>query len=225
MNQDLWPTTNWIWTSVRELSGENENTRTIIKIPIKFNNTTKNLYVISTYSPGNIKTNFIEDLNELVTELNLENDNNYYFLAGDINVRHTVWQDHTNNYRWISLLNWLKDNQIKYRAVLSGPESPTFPMGGSYLDLVILVNNKIKVEPYDSDHNAICTKIKIENLNEFLFTQNSSKIKYNYKKTNWNKFQINLQKTNVKIIDDVNLNNIEIDRYVDVPASQMNYIT
>lgn len=76
-----------------------------------------------------------------------------------------------------------------------------------------MINNKIKVFPYDSNHNAIHTKIKIEKLDEFIFEQNQAKIHYNFTKTNWKKFDEKLTSINFNIPEDRGLTNDEINTY------------
>lgn len=104
---------------------------TIIKIVLHNN---KNLFIISAYAPGNTKTNIASDLNDIFEELELYSADNYYLLAGDLNSKHVSWGDQKENYRGKKLFGWLEENQIRYRAVLSGPITPTFPAGCSLRD-------------------------------------------------------------------------------------------
>lgn len=98
--------------------------------------------------------------------------------------------------------------------MLTGPESPTFPSGNSYLDLVIRDsrikiindnNNKLKALPYDSDHNAIFFNIKIHNVNNITSNHNISDGQFNYNKTNWKKFQKHLNENKITIPNNKNL--------------------
>lgn len=108
--------------------------------------------------------------------------------------------DKNSNNRGISLFNWVNKNKIKFKMSLQGPESPTFPAGGSYLDLVIRdarisvtneINKKIRVLAFDSDHNALFFIIKIDNVDKFLFTENINTNRFNFHKTNWKKYTEN----------------------------------
>lgn len=172
---------------------------TIIKIKI---NNNKNLFILSVYSLGDVRTSFTTELQDLFFELKLDSINNYYLLAGDLNAKHPLWGDLTPNTRGAALAEWYSDNRIKFRTTLLGPEVATCPAGNSFLDLVLhdtririinAINNKCKVLPYDSHHEALICKIKIENLDEFLFTPPIIN-NYNYNKTNWNKLKKNLEK-------------------------------
>lgn len=156
-------------------------------------------------------------------ELKLDRINDYYILAGDLNAKNTEWGDEVANHRGNCLLRWVNDNKIRFRTVLVSPEYPSYPAGESYLDLLIhdsrikitnMKNNKIRVLNYDSDHNVITFKIKIENIDKFLFEPNSKINYYNFSKTNWKKFTNNLEKLNLKINDEKNLTNPEIEQYL-----------
>lgn len=174
------------------------------------------------YSPGDMRTNFTNELQSIFLELKLDAPNNYYILAGDLNAKHTFWGDDKSNSRGTALLEWFNDNRLKFRTSLMGPEIATYPAGNSFLDLAIYdarvkvinsTNNKSKVYPYDSDHKAILLKIKIENLDEFLFTPSQTK-NYNFNKTNWEKFKKNLEKIQLNIPSNKNLLNNEIDNFI-----------
>lgn len=192
---------------------------TIIKLKLKNN---KNLYIISAYSPGDARANFSNDLQEIFFELKLSDTINYYILAGDLNARHNLWNDNRINTRGAVLAEWLEDNQIQFRTLLSGPEMATYPAGDSYLVIAIhdarvkitnSINNTCRVYPYDSDHKAILLKIQIENMDSFLFTPSETN-KLNFNKTNWKKFNTNLQKIDIKIPNNINLKNSEIENYI-----------
>ncbi|XP_063994275.1 uncharacterized protein LOC135171576 [Diachasmimorpha longicaudata] len=91
---------------------------TCIKIKLPDNH---NLYVIAAYSTGNCKKEFIPELESLLDELNLENQKNYYILAGDLNCRHPDWGNSGYNPR----------------------ASATFPNNNSFLD-ICLIDKRIK---------------------------------------------------------------------------------
>lgn len=113
----------------------------------------------------------MDDLKLIFDELDLKNSVNYYILAGDLNAKHPDWQDVIPNNKGTSLRDWVRDNDLDYRLILAGPESPTIPSSGSHLVIVLrdaevqIINGcegKLRVMPFDSDHNAIQFNIKIE---------------------------------------------------------------
>lgn len=61
----------------------------IITIPLP---SSKILYVISAYYPsGNNNEFFRDEIHQLFSTLNLQNPNNYYVIAGDLNSKHSDW--------------------------------------------------------------------------------------------------------------------------------------
>lgn len=108
--------------------------------------------------------------------MNSQDNNNYYLLSGDLNTMHPKWADYIANTRGISLLNWVNDKQICYRAILSGSVIPIFLINRSYLILVISdahikmtneISNKIEVLTFDSDHNALFLTVKSKMYTKF----------------------------------------------------------
>lgn len=106
---------------------------------------------------------------------------------------------------------------------------PSFPRGNSYIDLCMIdarLNikkenislNCLKTIDYDSDHNAIEIILSMDELeNPFTFFKNIPELKYNFKKTNWKKFNSNLLReldTFDTIPNNRNLTNSEIDNYI-----------
>lgn len=73
---------------------------TILKIKIKSNSY---LYLIAAYATCGSQKEFIPDLNNLFNQLKLDNENNFFILAGDLNAKHTSWLNQNNNPRGISL--------------------------------------------------------------------------------------------------------------------------
>lgn len=196
----------------------------IVKIPMSSNRT---LYIISAYYPaGNINDFLKRELQLLFEILQLDNLNNFYILAGDLNSKHQEWGNPVNNPKGIILKNWLSDNGIKFRCNLYASVSPSFPRSGSYLDVCIAdsrihvlkeVNsiNCLKILDYDSDHNAIQIMASSPiNGGPFCFLKEEQLPQLNYKGTNWNKFTQTLQKSisdNTLIPNNRNLTNEEID--------------
>lgn len=156
-------------------SEENKLESTILKITLQDK---KDLFIISAFAPGNVRGNYTADLENMFNELHLESLNNYFVLAGDLNAKHPSWGDMLANTRGNKLYQWFADNQIKFKASLLGPELPSFPSGNSFLDIVMhdvrisiinTHNNKIRILPYDSDHNSLFLEIEMEDLDTFIF--------------------------------------------------------
>ncbi|CAG5100724.1 Protein of unknown function [Cotesia congregata] len=118
---------------------------------------------------------FLDELNTLFLNLNLNNNNNYYLIAEDFNARHRELGDRINKTRGRWLVNWDKENSITFRSIIYTAHEPTFTSKGSesYLDLCIadsrlnlmnLINNKLKTLNYDSDHRGILIDLNLQNL-------------------------------------------------------------
>lgn len=68
--------------------------------------------------------------------------------------------------------------------------------------------------PYDSDHNAVYLQVSLENEDK-LKLENNLKYKYNYRKTNWEKFSKILEKyVTVEVPNNRNLKKNEIENYI-----------
>lgn len=199
----------------------------IIQIPFLNN---KTLFVVSAYYPaGNNSSLFKTELHQLFESLNLQNANHYYIIAGDLNCKHFEWCNLTNNTKGNMLREWLSCNEIKFRCTLYASITPTYPRCGSYLDLCLADSrlhirrennstNCLRTLNYDSDHNAIQIKVLNDKDNSpLIFFKETPASKYNYKKTNWKKFQnkvLNELNTIEIIPNNRNLKNSEIDFYL-----------
>lgn len=60
----------------------------IIKIKLNDN---ENLFILIIYSPGDVRTSFTSELQDIFLELKLDSINNYYLLTGDLNTKHAFW--------------------------------------------------------------------------------------------------------------------------------------
>lgn len=199
----------------------------IIKIPMISN---KNMYIISAYYPsGNNDSKFKTDMFKLFDSLNLQNIDNYYILAGDLNGRHPDWGNPSDNPKGNYLKQWLMENEIYFRCKFYASNSPSFPRSGSYLDVCIAdcrvhiekTNNTInclETLDYDSDHSAIQIFASMGNeQRQFTFLEEIQVSIYNYKKTNWKKFKNKIilkMEQELQIPDNRNLSNSEIDYHV-----------
>ncbi|KAI8125449.1 RNA-directed DNA polymerase from mobile element jockey [Lucilia cuprina] len=198
----------------------------VVKIPIFPN---KTLFIIAAYYPsGNNCSSFKSDLLKLFQSLNLENTENYYILAGDLNCKNTVWNNPISNTKGNYLKEWIEDYEIRYRCKLYATCNPSYPRCNSYLDLCIVdsrltiykVNDSInclETLDYDSDHETVKIKLLgVENDHPLSFFNEFTESKFNYRKTNWKKFRNILMNNNLMnlIPADRNLNNNEIDYHL-----------
>jgi len=204
---------------------------TIIQIKIRGN---KNLFVIATYIPyKKASTAYKRELQLLFETLQLDSHRNFYLLLGDLNAKHSDWNNKSTCDRGRFLSKFINDNEIKYRMQLYHSNVPSFIRSGSYIDLIIadrrinistVINNSNKVDTieYDSDHRALVfnsmilgeSLIPIENT----YTQGF----FSYKKAKWNKFRkILSKKDNIKIPPDKCLDNKEIDQYLELISSNI----
>lgn len=142
----------------------------ILRIPLSSN---KAMYVVSAYYPSGNNNEYLKyDIQLLFEALKLENPDNFYIIAGDLNSKHQDWGNLVNNPKGITLKDWLVGNDIKYRCNLYASVLPSYPRCGSFLDICI-ADNRITIQrenstrnclttiDYDSDHNAIqqCSKL------------------------------------------------------------------
>lgn len=137
--------------------------------------------------------------------LKLDNLDNYYIIAGDLNAKHTDWKNPNNNARGTALKSWLDNNNIIYKTKLLCTKYPSYPNGNSFLDIV-LADDRITFHdlddelylnnlPYDSDHDAARCTISLDEENGLELASENKKHKYNFKKTNWEKFNKALKNT------------------------------
>ncbi|KAL6255581.1 hypothetical protein P5V15_012828 [Pogonomyrmex californicus] len=123
---------------------------------------------------------------------------NYYIIVGDFNAKHISWKNLNNNLRGIALKKWIDNNDINQKIKLLSSRYPSYPNGNSYLDLVMAdsmilfhnIRNDCDLEniPYDSDHDAVKFDICLDDENGLELEPVIIKYKYNFRKTNWEKF-------------------------------------
>lgn len=203
------------------------NTNSVLETSvIKCNiNSGKTLFIISAYARCGNQKEFIPELSELFSTLELQNLNNYYILAGDLNAKHSDWRNYNNNPRGISLAAWLAEYSLKYRIHFLSSEYPTYPNGNLFLDIVLtdarltflnLTNDKyITNVPYDSDHCAISFEMSLEDDDRLLPANTTNNIKLNYRTANWNKFKETLANEHLPDIpSNRNLSLEEIDKHI-----------
>ncbi|XP_076620345.1 uncharacterized protein LOC143341343 [Colletes latitarsis] len=194
---------------------------TIIKI--KTQNNCK-IYIVAAYAAK--KKEFISELKNLFTTLELDKSNNYYLIAGDLNAKHTSWGNVSNNERGVYLNKWYLDNQITYKTSLLRTAVPSFPSSGAFIDLC-LADNRIKFHDlpaskaldsfnYDSDHRAAILKISIPAFDHLEIDEPHTTAKYNFNKADWTKYKISLiENDDTDIPNNRNLTKTEIDVHID----------
>lgn len=204
-----------------DIQGEKLIEHTIIKIDTINDN---KLYIIAVYARCGYKKEFIPNLNKIFLTLKLNLMENYYIIAGDLNAKHFMWKNLNNNLRGIQLMNWMERNSIIYKTKLLSTKLPSYPRGNSFLDIV-LTDTRLTFHnadddryldniPYDSDHNAVYFQVSLEK-NDRLELENDLKYKYNYKETNWEKFNKVLEKqVTVEVPNTRNLKKDEIENYI-----------
>ena len=199
----------------------------IVCIPLRSG---KRLYVVAVYASGTTQTtSFITELETLFRCLRLESEENYFILAGDLNAKHSDWGNNIPNSRGNLLFNWWGLHNVEYRLDLKATDSPSYPRGGSYLDLLLFdvrlqltntnrqTRNCLHTFVYDSDHCGLSAEITIPNeiaeLEEFVQTY-----PYNYSRTRWTRFSRVLTRAlssnSLYPPSNRNLSNEEIDRYL-----------
>lgn len=165
-------------------------------IKIFFSND-QEVIIVSAYATSGNHAGFISYLSHLFDSLKLQNINNYYIIAGDLNAKHESWGNTVNNQRGESLRCWLDKNDIEYRIKLYCLDVPSFPRGHSFLDIYLAdwrleftnasYNNRLPSFPYDSDHNALTALISISEDDLYLECEDEEII-YNFGKVNWKMF-------------------------------------
>lgn len=196
---------------------------TVIKIKV---NNCENLFIISAYATKGNQKEFSNEFNNLFKLLQLNKMENYYIVAGDLNAKHISWKNQVNNTRGNFLRNWLDEKRIYYKTNFYSSELPSYPNGGSYLDICLAdtrlqflnlrPNNTLETIDYDSDHNALVFQINKSTSDHLILETQTDSPMYNFRKTNWKKFQDHLEKNcDLEIYNNVNLTNSQIDSFID----------
>lgn len=199
----------------------------IVSIPMRSN---KTLFLVSAYYPSGSNDQFFKsEIQQLFFSLNLGNMNNYYVLAGDLNSKHSDWGNVAFNTKGNILKDWVSNNDINFKCKLYASTLPSFPRSNSFIDLCIADSrlnimrentstNCLRTIEYDSDHNALeIIATADESDQPFSFFENITSPRYNFRKTNWKKFQDNISRALddfEPIHNDRNLTNSEIDKYL-----------
>ena len=69
---------------------------TIIQLNL---NNSKKLFIVSVYANNEYRNIFTNELNQLFSSLKLNNLDNYFIVAGDLNARQISWGDVNSNYK------------------------------------------------------------------------------------------------------------------------------
>lgn len=179
----------------------------------------RSLFLISLFATNSNRNLFINEIDTLFNKLKLNNSKNYYIISGDFNARNTLWGDTVDSQRAKYLNRWYQKNGVEQKCALYTPESPTYE--NSFLDhcladarlKIINNNNKLPVQLYDSDHNAL--KITAHIPTQFEDNDDPVPPKFLFKKTNGSKF-IKVAHKNYKsnVPSDYNISNENIDIYI-----------
>ncbi|KAK2577680.1 hypothetical protein KPH14_012829, partial [Odynerus spinipes] len=170
---------------------------TTVSIKVKAN---CKFIISSVYAPGSSKGNISKELDSIFQKFKLDDIHTYHIIAGDLNARHILYGDTITNYRGRQLALWDSKNPPKHNSSIFPASKPTFPTSGSFIDYAIvdsrieiidLQDGKLTTLPYDSDHNAISFSINVNTIFQGTVIPDTP-TRYNYKKTNWEKFSKNL---------------------------------
>lgn len=181
--------------------------------------TRRPLCVISAYRSAqkpNLLTQDIEFLTDICQQKNWD-----LVLGGDLNAKHTDWQNASTCTQGRALAKWLLLNSIQRSIILEYPSAPSFRRNNysSVLDLFLISaslnivrstnQSGLQVLDYDSDHHAVSL---IVNLNARLKRQCPRTV-LNFRDVNWSHFKNQLTSTisTVHIPASRNLNPSEID--------------
>lgn len=147
----------------------------------------KNTIITAAYNPPNNHFNE-QDLDQIFSQGSI------VWLIGDLNSKHTIWNNNRNNINGTTLKHYIDKNALS----LAFTDSPThFPSNGqtpSTIDILVTKNTSevIKLEQYcclDSDHNPVFAKMA--------FTKqalNRRRIR-TFKNTNWADFRSTINTT------------------------------
>lgn len=141
---------------------------------------------------------------------NVINRHSKAIIAGDLNCRHTTWNNHTNNANGLTLHNYVLNNDVNIHYT---SEPTHFPPNGStptFIDLIINKNVNNLSDPHtdtdlSSDHNPVIFQLKNQHT-----PYPTPKTWRSYKNTDWDKFrryithkiQINNNINNEKQLDE-----------------------
>ena len=158
----------------------------------------RSISVIAVYTPDAKADEFTNELEELFRSLALENINNLFVMAGDLNAKHALWNNPYYNSRGLALANWVADREIDFRLSLRGTNVPTFPRSNAFLDIALIdsrlqlinlnTDDTLQTLDIDSDHRAISIQISLPNRGDQIALE-TPQITLNYSKTNWETFQ------------------------------------
>ena len=209
----------------------------ITTIEIKLDNNNNKLIVAACYAPQETNDTFIEEFETACQQLNLQQPNNYYILAGDYNAKHSDWKNANDNTRGKKFKKWMEIYKNFYKLQLKHSIKPTYIRSGSYIDLVIHdnrlnISNNLNTIRMESDHKAIQCFLNLTNLvninNDIAFINTDSNEKledYTRKQIDWEKYKNNIiytynnhiseGRTTNRVPTDRNLENEDIDKHLE----------
>lgn len=172
----------------------NEILECTVKVPTNNNST---IVLVSVYARGDSRCLFMDELDDLFRGLELDRNDVFYIVAGDLNARHKDWGGPINNQRGRHLKRWEAANGCEFKLKIISPVSLTFKGTLTFLDLCLAdsrlnhidsVGGKSLTIPYDSDHAAISLAFEIGSISVSLRDLNAGGHHYNFKATRWDKF-------------------------------------
>lgn len=200
-----------------------------VEISLSFSGSMKKILFGSIYVPCNFpNSDFIESLDAINCF-----SNNYYgvFVGGDFNSRSLSWGDSFDNLNGNSFKNWLQYSFHDFTRLCD--ITPSFPNGSSFLDH-FLISSKFVDQTSDnimistissfSDHFALKLSVKIP---EYDLIYSPPILFTSFEKTNWRDFQsdIDLSLSEISILKNRNLSNVELDNFIDSFTECVNNIT
>lgn len=184
---------------------------TVVRIKMKNN---QSLTLVAAYFPNQTLGN--DDLNNIWNHFGKNN----VILAGDLNAKHTSWNNNNNNPNGTVLYNWAHDNItsccVKY------PDEPTCirdntnpsTIDGFIVssDINQICNNQIQTHDFFSDHRAISMQVLLESETIIVEPQ----LVWNWDQCDWDKFNqiIDRELKNSAIPDNINIDKDQIDSFV-----------
>lgn len=213
----------WKYKEIQLVFQKNATTLEVTIIQLNLSGGDK-LFIISAYSAGNNSKDFSTEWNQIFQELKLDEYQNYYILAGDLNAKHSKWQNAVNNPRGIFLHDWLTQNSIIYKTKMYSTELPSYPRGNSFLDLCFtdcrlevetIGENYLNTIHYDSDHNAIQMNVTLSGDRSLQLETQVEEHQLNFRSTDWVRFKDRMrERNNYKLPYNRNLSNDEIDEHL-----------
>ena len=99
----------------------------------------ENLFITAAYAAYGNEKKFNDKFNNLFELLQIDRQENYYIIAGDLDAKHTSWTNELNSTRGNFIRNWLDNKSIHYKTNHYSSELSSYPKGRSCLDICLAV--------------------------------------------------------------------------------------